>query len=834
MAQEFTYECVGPCTYKIYNRVYRDCSGASILNLNVVDFTPVSGTNCGTPVLDPNNPWLSSELISEVTPICPAIPTNCTQSSSIVRGVEEYLNYAIYDFCGTSCAFNLTWNICCRNYAITSGAGGNAHITGPTVIDPRLTICNNSPTFTSPPIFYICNGDTTTVSQGCYDQENDSLVYHLAPCWDSVNVPVTYSAGYSPTEPLGPNWEVALDSTNGNVSFLPTPGSLEVGVFCIEIEEWRNGQLIGKLWRDIQVATSNCGTNANPVFDSLVVVSNGTANGGTISGVTLGQQLCFDLYTSDPDISQQLTVYWDSNIPGGTFFDPNNVTITDTIIGTNPVARFCLTPTVPGRHRMLATVVDDYCPFAGFEDMLIDIEVIGTGLNAWVSKATCRDFYFVANPMGGAGPYTYSWSGSGGLSSTTQVFTHYYPGPGTFPWALTVTDPSGFNHTTSGSVSVDTVDSATWLTFPRAISCPPDSVDLEGTRAPGGSYLWSTGNTTDSILKVGVGGDYWLHYTDPNGCTIQDTVNIPFSPNKTFRGWAWDPNLVGLNQQKVYLIYFNLLDSSLTAVDSMLTDQFGYFHFDCETQYSTYYIKAAPDSATYPTVMPTYWDSSLVFQAATPYPRNTQPLAQIYCQAGINPGGPGFIGGLISQGANKQSDPVVNLRLFLIASNGDAIGYTDTDANGYFSFANLPQDTFWIKVDKPYIWNSQGPRIAIGPGQLVRDSLPFLLHSNYLELQDLTTRSLEVSDFPVVSVSPNPFTDEVRVKLHLDQSEEIRLTISDLQGRIIEKIAIGNVPAGDHQFEFDQLGSLPAGLFVLTAETRSGRNVSKLVKMSGD
>ena len=828
MAQDFTYECIGNCTYRIYNRGYRDCSGATTLGLTNITFTPVSGTSCGTPTLA--TAWLPSNIVTEVTPICPSIPTNCT--SGTMRGVEELLNYATYDFCSTSCQFRVTWSTCCRNAAITSGGANAAHYTQETIIDPTLGTCNNSPTFTSLPVFFVCQGDTTVINQGCYDQEGDSLVYTLAPCYSQQNTTLNYAAGYSATSPLGPSWNVSMDPSTGNVTFLPNPGNVVVGVFCVLVQEYRNGNLIGQLWRDVQVATTNCGNNNNPTFDSLVVVNGGTAVGSTITGVTVGNPMCFDLYVSDPDVAQTLKIFWDANVAGGSFFDPNNVTVTDTIIGANPVARFCFTPSAPGNYQFLATVEDNACPFAGFEDMFIDIYVGGNGLTTNYSALSCVEFQFSATPIGGTGPYTYSWTGSGGLSSSAASFTHTYPSAGTYTYSVTVTDTSGFNQTSTGSVTVTTTSAGQLIQTPVGnLDCQPDSVLLTASGPGMGTYLWSNGATTASTW-VYTAGSYSVAFTDQNGCTTVDTVQVQDSIATKIDGIVLDYFLSPVTSEPVLLIYYNPNDSSLTAIDTAITDTNGLFTFQCPTQYNTWYLKAIPDSANYPNVMPTYYDSALVWQNALSYNMPSNQFVPILCRQGVNPGGPGFIGGLISQGANKQTDPVSDLRLLLLDDQGNAVGYTDTDVNGYFSFSNIAPGTYSVWVDKPFIDNAIAPEIEVGPQTLVQDSLPFLLHSTYLELMEVSTQ-LESDLAPAaLRFSPNPFTDQVRLDIDLVRSAEVGLILHDAQGRIVEQVELGPMASGHHEVTLNDWNRLPAGLYFVEVRSGISRTTVKLVKTS--
>ena len=189
-----------------------------------------------------------------------------------------------------------------------------------------------------------------------------------------------------------------------------------------------------------------------------------------------------------------------------------------------------------------------------------------------------------------------------------------------------------------------------------------------------------------------------------------------------------------LANAKVFLITYNPTDTSLTAIDSTTTDATGFYQFT-GTSSSDLYIKAAPDSATYPNEIPTYYDSSLVFQSATAIGGGCGSLALDFSTiGGMNPGGPGFIGGLISQGANKTGDPLAGITLLLVDSASQQVhDITQTDATGNFQFGNLALGTYEIWVDRPFIENDSAPVLTLTAQTPTLNELEFELHSTYLE-----------------------------------------------------------------------------------------------------
>ena len=139
-----------------------------------------------------------------------------------------------------------------------------------------------------------------------------------------------------------------------------------------------------------------------------------------------------------------------------------------------------------------------------------------------------------------------------------------------------------------------------------------------------------------------------------------DSITIPVEGDTTITGALTQNTSSALQTTNVYLIQFNQDDSSLSALDSTRTDASGNHEFDVPMP--TVYTNATPDSATYPNEMPTSYDGALTFQTATPVNFTDCDIVDVSFSTtyGTNPGGPGFIGGSISQGAGKNGpgDPM--------------------------------------------------------------------------------------------------------------------------------------------------------------------------------
>lgn len=561
MGLDMTYEQISPNVYRIYHAIYIDCAGAasssyvrpiSISNPYPEPMITASAIGCTPPT--PTNSW-NLVNYSEVTPIAPGTVTQCSSANGTLNGAAQALYYMDYDVTGYTCANSpniiLSWDNCCRNYAITSGAGGDAMSMNSCTI--KTGISNSSPSFLTYPVLYICSGQPSIYSQGASDIDGDSLTYTMGSCHSSSSLSVTYYSGYSPTTPLGTGWNVSLDPQTGDISFVPTTGGggFAVGVLCVYITEWRNGIQIGQVARDIQVTVlTNC-NNINPSIKAIANVQG--ANVNTYNGVAnrltgyVGVPLSFEIPTEDTDVGQEFTLSWDERIIGATFYDVNNPNVVNSIPSvTPPTGKFAWTPTTAGQYIFTVTMADNYVGgLRGVMQRSYIIDVLNTATvltsaNASAITTACNTADFSAIPTGGVPPFTYQWTGD--IPATNAAsFSNTFPASGTYNYSVVVTDFAGQSITENGSITF--VAPTTPNAGLDAAICHLQTTLIGTAGLAGYSYLWTSNppNTgflsgnTDPQISVGLNQstsasvDYSVVATDMYGCeSAPDIVHVDF------------------------------------------------------------------------------------------------------------------------------------------------------------------------------------------------------------------------------------------------------------------------------------------------------------------
>ena len=474
MGSDLTYQCLGGNSYEITLSFYRDCAGidadtgafivfqSSCFQADSVEIFQIAGTG------------------QEISPACAAQATTC--NGGTFTGIQEYIYRGIITLPGPCADWNISYNLCCRNAAITNIQDpSNTQMYIYATLDNTNGLCNNSPVFSNKPVPFVCLGQQFCFNHGAYDSEGDSLVYQLITPYDRAGTPVTYLAPFTSNQPLSSSPAMSFNPQTGDICMTPT--NLEVTVMAVLVKEYRNGVLIGSVERDIQVTVITC-SNIIPTLTGI----NGT-NSFAMT-ICAGEQTCFDVFSSDVDAGQNTFVTWDYAIPGADFT-------------AHPAPRetgtFCWTPTqadvnvIP--YCFTVTVRDDNCPYTGSQIYSFCITVRGLDVDAGPdANVVCNSFAtLTASAYGGSGAYTYQWN-------TGQTTTAITAGAGGY----TVTASEG-PCSNSDTVNVTPANGAPQAGFSIAQTCTSLAVGFtDQSTIVGGtitSWSWNFGDGGTSAAQ---------------------------------------------------------------------------------------------------------------------------------------------------------------------------------------------------------------------------------------------------------------------------------------------------------------------------------------------
>lgn len=254
MGGEIYYRCVLQGSYEITVKLYRDCSGAFMPSNLPVKITSVS--NNFTTYISP----VQIGMPEEVSQICPSMIPNTSCNAGNLQGVQQIIYSAIYTFPFPAPDWEISYEGCCRNYALTSGAGGQGLALVAT-LNNAVTACNNSPYFTATGVPFFCAGSSSQYNHLVIEPDGDSLVYELVPALDVITpfpTNVFYNPGYTALQPIvtAPAASLMFSAASGQMTF--TPASPQNSVVAVRVKEYRNGVMIGSVLRDMQFVVLNC------------------------------------------------------------------------------------------------------------------------------------------------------------------------------------------------------------------------------------------------------------------------------------------------------------------------------------------------------------------------------------------------------------------------------------------------------------------------------------------------------------------------------------------------------------------------------------------------
>jgi hypothetical protein len=352
---ELTYSCVSANQYNVRLVLYADCAGLSAGISQTVSFTSSGCTSFSASL-----PIVSGYPL-EVTANCPSSLTTCSGGS--IPGIKMYVFSANVNLPSSVCTdWQISWSSCCRPGTISNISNPSAtNLFTSTKLDVTQSPCNNSPSFVNiEPQFSSCLNDTAYINFGANDADGDSLVYSLGAASQSAGSFVSYNPPFSGANPF--SGTTLLNHATGILTLIPA--TLQIGVVVVKIEEYRNGNKIGQIQRELMISIYNCTNNSSPIVSA---VNGNMMNGGNLA-LSINQGLPFTLNAStyDPEVaagSQTMTASW-SNLPA-------NATTTGTVLNWTPSSAEV------GTHNIYLTLSDNNCPLNAVNTYNFIIHVMG-------------------------------------------------------------------------------------------------------------------------------------------------------------------------------------------------------------------------------------------------------------------------------------------------------------------------------------------------------------------------------------------------------------------------------------------------------------------------
>lgn len=570
---------------------------------------------------------------------------------------------------------------------------------------------------------------------------------------------------------------IVVNGTPGSLPVTLVINSTGVGPF---IYQWNTGDTTSV------ITASSSGTYCVDVTDATGCTFSQCAN-------IVGPSGCNASFTSSGP-----TPNWDYTFTADTQnlgFD-YNWTVDNITVAT--VYDLQLSGLSNGSHDVCLTVSDSLTGCSAIECQTI---IVGCSASFTASGPDQNGDYTFTPDIQNIG-WDYSWASDNQSVSSVSIFQTQFSN-GVHEVCLTITD--SLNNCTDTQCQTITVGCNASFT-----TSGPDSLNgytfTSDQQWLGLDYDWTVDNVSvstvyDAQVSNLTNGMHYVCLTvtdSAQGCSASQCDTVVVGGNNNCFGYISGQIYAGTTNQPldlgvVYLITHDTSTNQLAVVDSMLIDSGNYYFFgplDC----GDYLVKAAAyqGSQYYANHIPTYYGNSPFWgfaQTVSLNQQNTQTTADIMLIAANNPGGPGFIGGDVTQGANKMDpgDPLAGMEVLLFNLNGGAITYAYTDQNGNFGFSNLAWGTYQVYVEVLGVQTIPAI-VTIGPDQPSVDDVHIFV------TEELVSTGIEEFNFDgaISEVYPNPVGDDASIGFNLPSAVIIDISILDLTGRTIstESVAI--------------------------------------------
>lgn len=355
MGVDMTYKQINSGVYEVKIVIYRDCNGIKVGASNFV------AKSASDTIIGDRLPQVS---IRDIT----GIGQNCNVKSicaggTFSFGVEEVTLIDTLDFSPYSeCEWDISWNQCCRNVAINTGAS-NQYFHERILINKCVS--NSSPEYSVLPIVYVVANEDVVLSLGTLDtiDSYDSISYHLVPPLQDDTTSVLFAGNYKYYRPLRfegfPDENAAypggfrVSPHTGDLLFRPTQVN-QIAIFVIEVREYKkiNGvqTIIGKTRRDMQIIVlPNYGQSRTPHITSYYQ---------GLYSVCVGDSLVIPIQSADSNATDSTFITFNSGIPAGTY-QSNNGSV------KNALGTFSWKPSASdvrnGSHTFTFSVFDNSC-----------------------------------------------------------------------------------------------------------------------------------------------------------------------------------------------------------------------------------------------------------------------------------------------------------------------------------------------------------------------------------------------------------------------------------------------------------------------------------------
>ncbi len=316
---DFTVRHIEGNTFEATLTLYRDCASGGANFDQVVEITVFDAfTNEHLNALD--------FVFNGFETVVPELGNSCfTPDVCLEIGIYQ----TQFELPDNPNGYYLSKERCCRNNLSLNLNGTDLGFVF-TVDVPDPALQNSTPVFGDyPSEAYLCVNGENIIDFGATDADGDSLVYSFTEPYNgessffdpnpavATSKPystIFWAAGFSTDNQVGGTPPINIDAETGLITAQPD----QIGVFtvAVQVQEFRDGELIGTVRRELQLTSTVCVVD----FPSVII----TPNNDTVFDVLANTEICVPIVVTDPNIGDTLFFQGEGSILDGTIIPQAN------------------------------------------------------------------------------------------------------------------------------------------------------------------------------------------------------------------------------------------------------------------------------------------------------------------------------------------------------------------------------------------------------------------------------------------------------------------------------------------------------------------------------
>lgn len=335
-------------------------------------------------------------------------------------------------------------------------------------------------------------------------------------------------------------------------------------------------------------------------------------------------------------------------------------------------------------------------------------------------------------------------------------------------------------------------------------ACVGDTVTLTAGTDISNSYFWSPAGQTTPSIKVTKSGIYHVLVNNGfGGCFTTDSTRVIFKGAKAHIGFN-QGGMTGYNDVEGQL-YKKNTNGKFEMFLAKNLPQFATFD---SLPKGEYILKAHFVSYTFVGPNPfidTYHDGKTEWSKVVPFKLTCETDTMFSFTLANKPNGYEFNGTGVISGKVVVSTPAGvrafrvrseitdtngDILILLYDSSGNLISTTYPDANGNYSFTNLPAGNYSIGVERTGFTVQTLFTTSLPTGGTVSNANFTVNEDAQSIVQGLTTGIATISsgNFLQLSISPNPIKSSAILLISSENADNITISVVDFTGRICKSL----------------------------------------------